>query len=308
MELRQFRYALAAVRHGSFRSAAESLGIDQSMVGKAVRTLENRIGITIFERGHWGIRPTEAGSAFLARIAPAIEQIDLAERTAGSAGTVENGTVRIGVIASLASGFLHDLLLTYSKRQPGVRLIVNDGSTHEHVGLIQSRAIDVAFLIGEPTAAGCETLNLWNEHAYITLSESHRLAGCEEIDWSDLRHERFIVSGKGSGPVVHDYLIRRLTDFGHRTEIEAMDVPRDILLGLVAIGRGISLVGEAATATRLPGLTFRPVAGTTDILPFSAVWSSKNDNYAFRRFISFAKVMAGKERRAVAALLHNGGG
>src|SRR5690606_14312142 len=104
MEFRQLRYALAAIRHGSFRGAAGSLGIDQSLVGKSVRTLENRIGITIFERSPRGIRPTEAGKAFLARIAPAMEQIELAERTAALAGRVDQGTVRIGVIASLSTG------------------------------------------------------------------------------------------------------------------------------------------------------------------------------------------------------------
>src|SRR5690606_11565894 len=139
MEFRQLRYALAAIRHGSFRGAAGSLGIDQSLVGKSVRTLENRIGITIFERSPRGIRPTEAGKAFLARIAPAMEQIELAERTAALAGRVDQGTVRIGVIASLSTGFLHDLLLRFSKRHAGVRLVVSDGSTQENIELVQSR-------------------------------------------------------------------------------------------------------------------------------------------------------------------------
>lgn len=303
MEFRQFRYALAAIRHGSFRGAAKALGVDQSLVGKAVRTLENRIGVTIFERGPGGIRPTEAGKAFLTRIAPAMEQIELAERTAALAGRVDQGTVRIGVHASLSTGFLHDLLFRFTKRHPGVRLLVSDDSTQKSIELVQSRAIDVAFLIGEPTVVGCETLHLWSEDAYIALSDTHKLARAAEIAWNDLWKEHFIVTQNGSGPVAHDYLIRKLSDFTNRVEIEPMDVPRDIVLGLIGLERGVSLVGEATTGTRLPGIVFRPIAEAQDSLPYSAIWSKENDNYAFRRLLSFAKIMAGKERRAIAKVL-----
>ncbi|MGP2492612.1 LysR family transcriptional regulator [Mesorhizobium sp. PUT5] len=303
MEFRQLRYALAAIRHGSFRGAAESLGIDQSLVGKSVRTLENRIGITIFERSPRGIRPTEAGKAFLARIAPAMEQIELAQRTAALAGRVDQGTVRIGVIASISTGFLYDLLLRFSKRHASVRLVVSDGSMHENIELVQSRRIDIAFLIGEPAVAGCETLPMWGEDAYIAVSNTHELVQADTVAWEDLAQEHFIVTRNGSGPVVHDFLIRKLSDFASRVEIEPMDVTRDIMLGLVGMGRGISLVGEAATGIHLPGLIFRPIAGAQDSIPYSAIWSKENDNYAFRRLLSFAKIMAGKERRAIAKLL-----
>lgn len=216
MELRQYRYALAAYRHGSFRGAAEMLGIDQSLIGKAVRTLENRIGITLFERGHSGLRTTDAGSAFLAAIAPAIEQIDFAQHAAASAGKVQRGIIRVSVTSSLASGFLHDLLLHYAEKYPGVRLTISDGSMHDNISLVQNRAVDIAFVIGAPTAHGCEVLHLWDERPYIALNENHKLARTEKVDWHELRNEHFIIRRSGSGPAIHDYLIRRLSNFAQR--------------------------------------------------------------------------------------------
>ncbi len=64
---------------------------------------------------------------------------------------------------------------------------------------------------------------------------------------------------------------------------------------LVAIGQGLTLTSEATTATAFPGIVYRPLADET--LPFSAIWSPRNDNPAFRRFLSLAKSMAKRERR-----------
>ena len=50
---------------------------------------------------------------------------------------------------------------------------------------------------------------------------------------------------------------------------------------------------EATTAAQIPGICYRPITG--EVLPFSGVWSPKNDNPALRRFISMAKIMARRQ-------------
>ena len=61
---------------------------------------------------------------------------------------------------------------------------------------------------------------------------------------------------------------------------------------LVALGFGISIASEAATATRYPEVVFRPLATAEDMLPYSAVWLPGNDNPALRRFLSLARSLA----------------
>ena len=62
---------------------------------------------------------------------------------------------------------------------------------------------------------------------------------------------------------------------------------------LVAIGRGLTVTSEATTAAHVPGICYRPIVG--EVLPFSGVWSPKNDNPALRRFVSMAKVLARRQ-------------
>jgi DNA-binding transcriptional LysR family regulator len=81
-----------------------------------------------------------------------------------------------------------------------------------------------------------------------------------------------------------------LATLGYHPDIQAQYVGRDNLLSLVAIGQGLTIVSEAMVAAQMPGITYRPILN--DILPFSAVWSRRNDNPALRRLLSMARKMS----------------
>jgi hypothetical protein len=102
--------------------------------------------------------------------------------------------------------------------------------------------------------------------------------------------ETFIVSDAPPGQEIHDYLVQRVADLGRHPKIQSQFVGRDNLLTLVTIGSGLTITSEATIATQIPGICYRPILGES--LPFSGVWSPKNDNPALRRFVSMAKVMA----------------
>jgi hypothetical protein len=70
--------------------------------------------------------------------------------------------------------------------------------------------------------------------------------------------------------------------------VQRFDVGRETSMHLVALGMGVSLTSEATIANSFPEVEFRPLAGSTDVVSFSGIWSPKNDNPALRRFLSLA--------------------
>lgn len=297
MELRHLRYFLAVSEHRSFRRAAQALGVQQSAISRRVRDLEDEIGVTLFIRHHGGVDLTFAGRKFRARASKAISLITYAAKDAAATGRGEIGVVRIGIFSSLASGFLADLLYAYNAAHPEVRLDLIEGSPNEHLAAVQHHQADVAFLTGHPASIGCNSMHLWNERVFVTLPRDHDLVEKEEINWLDLRGMSFVVSEAEPGPEIHDYLVKHLAGLGHRPSVERCAVYRDNLMQLVALGRGLSLTSEATTAASFPGVVYRPLV--TDELPFSAIWSLRNDNPALRRLISLAKTLASKRQRQV---------
>jgi DNA-binding transcriptional LysR family regulator len=288
--LQHLRYVLAAAKMRSFRQAAIEIGVCESAISRGIRDLEDEIGVALFIRHPGGVRLTNAGNKFLNHARAAMGRIDYALKDAGAAGRGEVGAVRIGIFSSLASGFLADLLQAYQEANPFVRLDFAEGSPAEHIAAVQHHRLDVAFLTGSQRAFGCEMTQLWAERVFVVLPRDHSLAECEEIAWDDLRDEEFIVTEKNPGPEIHDYLVKHLAELGHHPCVQRCCVGRANLMKVVALGRGLTLASEAMTGNAFPGVVYRPVKG--EWLPYSTVWSARNDNPAFRRLLTMARKRA----------------
>lgn len=285
VDLIALRYALLAAEHLSFRQAASALDVRQSAVSRRVRALEDRIGVSLFERHRAGVRVTEAGKSFLQQVGGALGELDYAIKSAGAAGRGAKGSVRIGI----SSGFLRQLVRGFAADHPGVAIDIQEGAPRSHIARVREHRVDVAFVTGEPQLNGCDVVRLWSERVFVVLPETHPLASERCVSWEMLRDERFIVKRSDAGPEVHDYVIQRFAGLGHHPHVERYAVGRETLMHLVAFGFGVSITNEAATATRFPEVVFRPIATGEDALPFSAVWSPANDNPVLRRFLSLAR-------------------
>jgi len=294
LDLISITQALLVAECLSFRRAARMLGVRQSAVSRRVRALEDLVGVSLFERHHGGVRVTAAGARFLDQVRDALLELDNAVKTASAAGRAAVGRLNIGILSSMGAGFLREVIRIYRGRQPEVAMQVLEGASNEQIALVRKSRLDVAFVLGTPDVPNCDTAQLWTEHMFVALPLGHALCESEEIPWEALRDEHFIVCQTEKGRAMHDHLITRLAQMGYNPTVQRLDVGRETLMHLVALGLGVSLTSEAMVATQFPEVTFRPIAGDTSKIPFSAVWLPTNDNPAFRRFLSLARSLAKK--------------
>ncbi len=202
----------------------------------------------------------------------------------------EHGHIRIGIYSSIASGFLADLLRRYADHHPKIQIDLIDDNPADHATAIRRLRLDIAFMTGERDWLDCEVVPLWSERVFAVLPKEHHLTRKTEVQWHQLADEKFIVNEAAPGQEIHDYLVQRLAAFGHHPDIRVQHVGRENLLPLVTLKRGLTVVSEAMTAAQFPGLSYRPIVG--EILPFSAVWSAKNDNPALGQLLDLARLMA----------------
>lgn len=281
---------VTAAEQGSFRKSASVLGIQQSTMSRCIYALEEKLGASLFSRHSGGIRLTYAGCRFLGSARSILQRVQNSAREVAAIGRAEQGRLTIGIFSSLASGFLAELLRTFDSNHAGVRLELINGNPNEHLAAVRQLEIDIAFLTGLSVSTDCETEYLWTERVFVVLPNDHPLASKRVLNWRDIAYETFIVSDTAPGQEIRDYLVQRLARLGHSPDIHLQWVGRDDILSLVAIGCGLTLTSEAATAARFPRVVYRPVED--EVLPFSAVWSPRNDNPAFRRLLSLARSMA----------------
>jgi hypothetical protein len=171
-----------------------------------------------------------------------------------------------------------------------VYIDIIEGAPCDHITAVQQHQLDVAFITGLHPIERCDVEQFWTERIFVVLPTAHHLSKARVIQWSDLQNQRFVISEADPGPEIQDFLVKHLADLGIHPEIQRVKVGRDNLMQIVSFGRGLTLTSEATIATRFPGIVYKRLDGET--LPFRAVWSPRNDNPAFRRFLSMAKSMS----------------
>jgi DNA-binding transcriptional LysR family regulator len=289
--------ALVVAKHLSFRAAARALGIRQSAVSRHVRALEDRLGVSLFERHRQGVKVTNAGARFLQQAREALAHLDQASKIAETAGRGATGQLRIGILSSMGAGFLRELIQSFCERHPDVSIQIVEGGSTEQISLIPNRRLDVAFVADASEATGCDVEPLWNERLFVVLPRSHSLSGQHVVDWQALRNEHFIIRQSSCSRALCERLIKHLSDRTRTPSMQKAEVGRETVMHLVAMGCGVSLTSEATLATAFPDVVFRPISGADATLQFSAIWWPGNDNPALRRFLSQARALAKAKRQ-----------
>lgn len=289
IEFRHLRYADAAAHHGSFRKAADSLGLKQSNLSRRIRDLEGQLGVRLFDRTNSGVRPTSAGRDFLHGAHRILDELQAVIGAANAVGRGDAGQLTLGFYTSLSAGNLRAALVDYSYRFPQVEIsTIEDARVRLFAGL-QNGTIDIAIVTGEPTAEGGKSMTLWSERIVVALPEAHRLAAKDVLYWTDLKPERFLLSTRDPGSEIQDILIAKLASPGELPKIVRHDVSAESLKSLVSAGRGISVIGESCMGAGQAGLVFREARdgnGSTRI-GYRAYWRTCNENPALRNFIRF---------------------
>lgn len=151
MELRQLRYFIAIVEHGSFSRAAAELGRTQQALSKAIRGLEESLGVRVLDRNSQTATPTVFGRLLL-DYAQGVQGATYSFRSRLSQlMEADAGIVRLGAGPTSAGGFVADAAIALQSSHPKLRLEVSHGVHRDLIVDLQQGRLDLAVCL-EPEA------------------------------------------------------------------------------------------------------------------------------------------------------------
>lgn len=137
---------VAVVEAKGFRAAGRHLGVSGTALSKALRHLEQRLGVTLLLRTTRSVRLTEAGETFYAAARQALDALQAAAGAVGAMADAPQGTLRLN-ISTGAEGFLRGPALPgFLQAYPDVRL---DVIVDEDVNDIVAAGYEAAIRLGE---------------------------------------------------------------------------------------------------------------------------------------------------------------
>ncbi|OLR93006.1 LysR family transcriptional regulator [Actinokineospora bangkokensis] len=257
LEVRDLRYFVAVAEDLNFTRAARRLNLAQPALSRAIRQLEDRLGVTLLERTTRAVALTPAGAVFLADARAALAAVRVAE-TRVAAAAAPTRPLRVVVKPGSDGALLRAVHAAYAGFPPPEVSVVGCG---EQAQRLRAGDADVAFL-RRPVDddAEFEFEDLLTEPRVAALPADHRLAARVRLVRADLDGEPIARWAAGDATSLRHTLGLDGTTRPLPTGPEAADLSQ--LLELVALTRAVAFVpASTAVHTPRPDIAYRPVDG-----------------------------------------------
>lgn len=165
MELRQLRYFVSVVEHGSMGKAALELGVVTSALSQQISRLESELSTRLLQRTSGGTVPTDAGIAFWRQAQLALRHVDDAAHAARQARL--SGHVSVGLAPSTAGVLGLPFMKAMRERYPEVRLRMVESLSGYLAPMLGARQIDLAILFHEAPAQRWSAMPLLDERLFL---------------------------------------------------------------------------------------------------------------------------------------------
>ena len=234
LKMGELRVFVAALEHRSFRKAAAVLHLSQPAVTKAIASLEDTLGVQLFDRVSNGVEPTVHGRSFAPR---AVAIFDELRRAAQDLSLAQGGThtsLRLGVVPTASVPFLPMAVKRLVDEHPGVFVSVVENTEAGLMDSLRKRDIALAMVrLSQLDANDDLQLHTRFEDALcIVAGKDHPLASQSVLTWPQLLQERWVMPPAGCGLFAD--VLRTLDaaqmEMPHRV-VEALSLP--VRLGLV---------------------------------------------------------------------------
>ena len=240
--LKQMRYFEALARHGHFGRAAEVSAISQPALSVQIKELEATLGTPLFERGPRTLRLTAFGEAFRPRVAEILRAVDdLADLARVAKGGLQ-GSLRLGIIPTVAPYILPHIMRYLSRHFPQIEVDIRETTTAQLLDELKEGRIDTAIVALPVSEPAIEEVELFSESFVLVRPEAD--ADRPMPDRATLREMRLLLLEEG-----HCFRDQALSfceiDAGSSTRgLDATSL--STLVQMVGAGMGVTLIPEMA--------------------------------------------------------------
>lgn len=262
LDIKQLHYFVTVAEEEHVGRAAERLHISQSPLSRQIAQLEEKLGLTLFERSQQRIKLTADGRVFLGEAQAFLTHAKRLESMARRLGRGDEGGLCIGYLENaMHSGVLHQALRELLTERPAIHIALYNQSNAAQIEGLRQRSLDVGLICApipedDPELVSYQVLS---DPMLLALPVSHPLANAKKFTPQDLAAQKWIGVVHKEGVRRHDNFIAACAeaDFAPAISVEASEPLA--ALGLVAAGLGVTMVQRSLRQQAPEGVVLHEV-------------------------------------------------
>lgn len=257
LEVRHLRMVEAISREGTVSAAARRLNLTQSAVSHALRDLEDRLDLPLFQRGKGKMRPTVHGRRVLKLAGPVLEQIRQAEqellRSSKIAGA---GVLRLCTQCYTCYAWLPAVMQDFMEDVPGYELRIVPEATDGAVEALLDEEVDLAIVHLPVGRDDVQEIPLFRDEIMAVVPKGDPLADKEFLSPEDFSDRHLILHSDPEGSVIFQ---KMLTPAGVQPRQVSQLRLTEAVVEAVKAGLGITVLAGWVVSPKLESGQLRAV-------------------------------------------------
>lgn len=198
MTIIQLEYLLAVANCGSFSAAAEKCFVTQPSLSMQIKNLEEELGIVLLDRTRKPVVPTNAGEAVLRQARETVKAFEAIREIVANLKNDVSGTLRLGIIPTIAPYLLHRLIPDFTKKYPKVDLMIREMKSRDIIHALRHDMLDAAIMSGGTIPDDIQEADLFNDRFFVYVSPDHPLRQRNNIRIEDIDPRRMLLLSEGN--------------------------------------------------------------------------------------------------------------
>ncbi len=195
LKMSELRVFVTVLEHRSFRKAAAVLHLSQPAITKAIASLEQTLGLKLFDRVADGVVPTVHGRSFAPRAVAVFDELRRAAQDLTLVSSGATGSLRVGSVPMPAIPFLPVALNKLMTEHPGIFVSLVEERETDLIDRLRKRDIELAILRMSLVEAGDDMRvhGLFDEKLCVVAAKNHPLASRKRVGWDELLAQRWVM-------------------------------------------------------------------------------------------------------------------
>ena len=238
MTLLSYQVLKTVADQGSFRKAAELLGLTPSAVSHAVSSMAKELGFFVFNRGKNGVMLTNYGERLLPYVNAVLNSDESLQQAVAEFNGLKQGRIKIGCFSSVCTNWMPELIHAFAKSYPAIEMEIFQGTYDDVSYWIKNGVVDVGFL-SVSSAGEIPIVPLYKDSLLCVVPKGLRTRqGRMEVE--ELREYQFVTQRESTDADIQNFMKEH--DLNVTSNYHVVDDLSTV--AMVAHGFGICLMPE----------------------------------------------------------------
>jgi len=277
--LKQLRYLAALHKTNHFGKAAEACHVTQSTLSAGIQEIESLLGAQLVERTKRSVMFTSIGNEVVRRAQGILNDVDDLTDMAEAAKDPLRGTIRMGVIPTIAPYLLPKIIPMISKHLPHLDLYLREDKSAELCDLMRAGDLDIVMLALPFECGNVHKMPLFADRFVAAYPKGE--APGTQISTDDLDESKLLLLDEGH--CLRDHALSACQLLGQNAKRELANTSLATILPMVAAGRGMTLLPGMAIDAGITNNIDVDIATFKDTTPtrmIGLVWRATNPREA----------------------------